>query len=202
VYIVDGQWGPREIITFDNLANEAILLNAADAAVEPNTYLRVRWTSVTEEGFFSCTDASGFPAAEDASNASNAADPSDMATGCVGGAWAKHTPAPIELEGTWSIGAETLVVSATAWGPDTIQSHDNLKNWVVVQLAPAEDGTPGLFARRVWTEPVGGIVLVCEDATGLAAAVDAEVAPSNADPLDQTTGCGEDGDPWIIMSLQ
>lgn len=202
VEIVDGHWGARAVYSYDNLTNEAILLNAPDAAVEPSTYLRVQWTTIADDAFYACTESSNHPTPEEAADAPDVADPLDVTGGCAGGPWTKHWLAPIELEGSWTVNAETVIIGVTTWGADTIQSYDNLTNRAVLQLGLQEDGTSGLYARRVWTDPVGGIVLVCEDVTAQLTLEDVEAAPIQADPQDQSTGCGESGGPWIIMAQQ
>ena len=116
----------------------------------------------------------------------------DDGDGCTGFQSASDPAAePFELIGEWTgiFGDETI--TSTSWSGTALIEYDLGCNIAITQTPTTSMFNPGLYSRRVYTEPANDSFFHCTVDFGLATAADARTSTATADATDPATGgCG------------
>ena len=94
-YAITGEaWGAYSVLAYDNEANWAVTQYPEDDEWNPNRFAKQVWTEIDGEGFFHhCTVIFAAETYEEALDAENTADDSDLeGAGCGGFPWTHYGP--------------------------------------------------------------------------------------------------------------
>ena len=194
------KWNTATIIKFDNETNMAITQQPADDEYNPSKFSKVVWTEITNESFYYCTVAFGKDTADDATNAEEAADISDLdGEGCGGFSWSKLVPA-IEVHGNWATEWGTESVTSHQWNTTTVISYDNKTNTAITQNPEDDEYNPSKFNKLVWTDMTAdGIFHYCTVAYGQESA-EVAMAAENSSDISDLDGEGCSGFQWTKLN--
>ena len=195
--ITDDAWQSAAIIRFDNASNTAVTQAPADDEFNPNAYSKIRWTEPVDGRFFYCTVAFGQATEQDAVDAEDTSDATDLSgEGCGGFPWTLMRE-PLAIAGSWTSEFSEETITSQSWdsgfGVSAVRDWDNAEQWVVTQNAADAEFGPNTFNAVFWALGDGGTIYHCTGSFGHetldAALTSLSERPDATQP--EASGCGD-----------